>query len=139
MITFLAALDIQRDIFGETHPEESDTLYYIGRVIHYREEYIDVLEVYLKTALTQRDALGDKHLITLRTFFNIPRVYQVRNDHLQALYVYMDTLLIGKMLLGQTHCFTLEMLIMSGTLVYGLGWGESAIANFEKVAKIVEP
>ena len=28
---------------------------------------------------------------------------------------------------------------MAGTLFYELGWRESAIATFEKVAKIVEP
>ena len=139
MIPFLAALDIRRFVFGEIHPEVADTLYSIGCVLHDREEYGDALEVYLKTARIQRDTLGDGHLVTLRTLCNIARVYQVHNDHLQALDACMETLGIGQMLLGQTHCFVVEMLIMSGTLFYELGWGESAIATFEKVAKIVEP
>ena len=139
LIPFLAALDIRRNIFGELNREVADTLYSIGRVLHDREEYGDALEVYLKTARIQRDTLGDEHLVTLRTLCNIARVYQVHNDHLQALDACMETLGIGQMLLGQTHCFVVEMLIMSGTLLYGLGWGELAIATFEKVAKIVEP
>ena len=93
----------------------------------------------MKTARIQRDTLVDEHLVTLRTLCNIACVYQVHNGHLQAIDACMETLRIGKMLLGQTHCFVVEMLIMSGTLFCELGWGESAIATFEKVAKIVEP
>ena len=92
----------------------------------------------MRTAHIQRDTLGDEHLTNLRTICNITRVHQVHNEHLQAIGVCIDNLLIGKMILGQTHCFVVEILIMSGTILYELEWGELDVDFFKKVIKNID-
>ncbi len=97
------ALDIQKKVLGEEHPDVAASLSNLGIAYKKQGDVPQALDYYTQSLAIQKKALGEEHPDVAVSLNNLGSAYAERGDVPQALDYYTQSLTIQKKVLREEH------------------------------------
>ena len=97
------ALEIRKQVLGESHPDIALSYYNIGNIYHSQGDYDLALEYYQQSLAIRKQVYGESHPDVALSYNNIGVVYCTQGDYALALEYYQQSLAIWKQVYGESH------------------------------------
>eukprot|EP00592_Proboscia_alata_P007063 CAMPEP_0194356402 /NCGR_PEP_ID=MMETSP0174-20130528/4063_1 /TAXON_ID=216777 /ORGANISM="Proboscia alata, Strain PI-D3" /LENGTH=671 /DNA_ID=CAMNT_0039125981 /DNA_START=277 /DNA_END=2292 /DNA_ORIENTATION=- len=136
--SFLKALGIWNDLYGDIHPSVSDTLFQLGRVLEGAGNLNEALEIYRATLEVEISLLGKGNVGTFVTLFKIGQLHQDMGDSENAINIYVELLEIAKVSFGENHTSVADILKEIGFLYLDIGMSEKSKKSMTEARKIFD-
>jgi len=135
---FNSLLKIDRERWGENHPEVAIGYSNMGSVYEEQGEYEKAKGLYEKSLRIRERVLGEGHPDTARSYSKMGSVYEEQGEYEKAKGLYEKSLRIRERMLGEDHPDTASIYSKMGSVYEEQGEYEKAKELYEKSLRIHE-
>ena len=135
---FNSLLKIDRERWGENHPEVAIGYSNMGSVYEEQGEYEKAKGLYEKSLRIRERVLGEDHPDTARSYSKMGSVYEEQGEYEKAKGLYEKSLRIRERMLGEDHPDTASIYSNMGSVYEEQGEYEKAKGLYEKSLRIRE-
>ena len=135
---FNSLLKIDRERWGENHPEVAIGYSNMGSVYEEQGEYEKAKGLYEKSLRIRERVLGEGHPDTARSYSKMGSVYEEQGEYEKAKGLYEKSLRIRERVLGEGHPDTARSYSKMGSVYEEQGEYEKAKELYEKSLRIHE-
>ena len=135
---FNSLLKIDRERWGENHPEVAIGYSNMGSVYEEQGEYEKAKGLYEKSLRIRERVLGEDHPDTARSYSKMGSVYEEQGEYEKAKGLYEKSLRIRERMLGEDHPDTASSYSNMGSVYEEQGEYEKAKGLYEKSLRIRE-
>ena len=135
---FNSLLKIDRERWGENHPEVAIGYSNMGSVYEEQGEYEKAKGLYEKSLRIRERVLGEDHPDTARSYSKMGSVYEEQGEYEKAKGLYEKSLRIRERMLGEDHPDTASIYSKMGSVYEEQGEYEKAKELYEKSLRIHE-
>ena len=125
-------LELDREIFGESHPDVATCYNNIGAIYDSQGDYATALDYYEKSLSINFSVFGDSHPDVASSYNNIALFYSSQGDYAKALAYYEKSLAINLSIFGESHPDVASVYNGIGGIYDSQGDYAKALAYYEK-------
>jgi tetratricopeptide (TPR) repeat protein len=133
---YVQALSIDKEVYGDRHPDVAATLNNIGSAWDALGEPKKALEYYEQALSIHKEVYGDRHPDVAATLNNIGMAWDALGEPKKALEYYEQALSIGKEVYGERHPNVATTLNNIGMAWDALGEPKKALEYYEQALSI---
>jgi tetratricopeptide (TPR) repeat protein len=133
LTTLNEALQLRRELLGETDPAVAESMCLIGKVLLQQEQYAMALNAFEMGLVVQRQSLGEAgSLEVAQTLLEMGRVYHAQKNFAAALSSYLEVSTLARQFFGESHPFVSRIDTIIGRLYLDMGETDKAQAYLSK-------
>ncbi len=130
------ALSIDKEVYGERHPNVATDLNNIGSAWYALGCYKKAISYFEQALSIDKEGCGERHLNVARDLNNIGEALRILGDAEKAIEYYEQALSIDKEVYGEKYPDVAAMLNNIGLACYALGCYKKAISYYEQTLSI---
>ncbi|KAL7927444.1 hypothetical protein ACQKWADRAFT_3642 [Trichoderma austrokoningii] len=128
----LRALNLRREVLGETHPDTINCMVHLAKTYHERGRYHEAERICTKALSLQQKVRGKKHQETSQAMLLLGTVYKEQGRYAEAGEIYEQAFNVLYELFGERHPETVEAMSCLGYMYNVQGQHEKAEEIFKQ-------
>ncbi len=130
------ALELQRDVLGEDHPDTLESMHNLGIAVHMLDRLDEAEQLYLQALESRKKVLGEEHPHTFDSLEKAGWVHRTRRDWAKAEPHFRRVLELRRRVQGPEHPDTLTSMAYLASLLLDMGKLEEAEALAREVLEL---